>query len=210
MKHLPLLLLFAIVALAFKNSLQKQQPEFKNSVAVYDNEEPAPEPEGKYSQYQIAMWYLKAHESFRPYEYPDGQYPSKGFGLNLSPDKVQWASEILGFDCRSRDWTWREGEKILQAYWSKKRNRFEPKNKHLEPHQRTAIMLHSYNTGKYHTIRGCCGASVGCGRDNERIRSAHNKRREFEWKLYNNQITDDDIAAIRQKAIEVEKKWKVH
>jgi hypothetical protein len=209
MKNLPLILLCAIVAFAFKNSLQKQQPEFKTSVAVYDNEEPAPEA-ATYSQYQIAMWYLKAHESFRPYEYPDGEFNSKGFGLNLSPDKVQWASDVLGFDCRSRDWTWQEGEKILQAYWSRKRNKFAAKAKDLEPHQVTAILLHSYNTGKYTNIRGCCGASVGCGRDNARIRSAHNKRRQFEWKLYNGQITDDDIAAIRQKAIAVEKKWKVH
>lgn len=212
MKHLPLLLLTALIALAFKNSLQKFEPEAE-AESIYDETwgmkeaEAEAEPES-YSQYQIAMWYLKAHESFRPYEYPDGEYPSKGFGLNLSPDHVTWATAVLGFDCRSRDWTWREGEKLLQAFWGKKRARFVKKHPNMLSHQQTAILLHAYNTGKYTNVRGCCGAQKGCGRDNAKIRKAHTERRNFEWKLYQGKVTDDDIAAIRRKAIAVEKKWK--
>ena len=159
-----------------------------------------------YTPYQVAMWYLKAHESFRPYEYDDGEYPSKGFGLNLSPDKVRWASDVLGFPARSRNWTWQEGSKLLQAYWQRKHERFAGKG--LNDNQRTAIMLHSYNTGKYYDIRGCCGSKIGCGRAKSNIRKAHNERREFEWKLYNGLVTDAEIEALRKDAIRVEKKWK--
>ena len=159
-----------------------------------------------YTPYQVAMWYLKSHESFRPYEYDDGQYPSKGFGLNLSPDKVRWASDVLGFPARSRNWTWQEGSKLLQAYWQRKHERFEGKG--LNYNQRTAIMLHSYNTGKYYDIRGCCGKKIGCGRAKANIRKAHNERRQFEWKLYNGLVTDAEIEALRRDAIRVEKKWK--
>ena len=159
----------------------------------------------KYSPYQIAMWYLKAHESFRPYEYPDGEYPSKGFGLNLAPDKVRWASDVLGFPARSRDWTWDEGSKILQAYWQRKHERYKGDGTW---YQRTAAMLHAYNTGKYHDIRGCCGKKIGCGRKSANIRKAHNERRKFEWKLYQGLVTDAEIEALRRDAIRVEKKWK--
>jgi len=167
-----------------------------------------------YSQFEIAMWYLKAHESFRPYEYDDGQYPSKGFGLNLTPEHTKWASKILGYPARSRDWTYKEGQTLLRAYWDKKREKFLQDNKHLKPHQQTALLLHAYNTGKYDNVRGCCGAKIGCGRKgsgkNARIREAHNKRREFEWRLYNDKVTHDEITAIRQRAIAVEAKWSKH
>lgn len=196
-----------------------------NMAVIELNQEnkPAPPPKAKapqnaakprYSQFEIAMWYLKAHESFRPHEYDDGAYPSKGFGLNLTPGHVKWASEVLGFPARSRDWTYQEGQKVLRAYWQKKRDKFLADNKHLKPHQQTALLLHAYNTGKYTNIRGCCGAKVGCGRKgdgrNARIRTAHNKRRQFEWRLYNNEVTNAEIEVIRQKAIEVEVKWGKH
>jgi hypothetical protein len=158
-----------------------------------------------YTPYQVAMWYLKAHESFRPYEYADGQYNSKGFGLNLSPDKVRWASDVLGFSARSRDWTWDEGSKVLQAYWQHKSERYKGSGTWYE---RTAVMLHAYNTGKYHNIRGCCGKKVGCGRKASNVRKAHNERRDFEWRLYQGLVTDFEIEALRKDAIRIEKKWK--
>jgi hypothetical protein len=186
------------------------------NMAFMDFEPKAPQNAAKvpYSQFEIAMWYLKAHESFRPYEYDDGQYPSKGFGLNLTPEHTRWASKILGYPARSRDWTYKEGQTLLRAYWDKKREKFLQDNKHLKPHQQTALLLHAYNTGKYDNVRGCCGAKIGCGRKgsgkNARIREAHNKRREFEWRLYNDKVTHDEITAIRQRAIAVEAKWSKH
>ena len=70
-----------------------------------------------YSPFEIAMYFLKAHESFRPQKYPDGDYPSKGFGLNLTPEHIKWANKKLGFNCLSRDWTYEEGQKLLREYW---------------------------------------------------------------------------------------------
>lgn len=170
------------------------------------------ESKSKYSQYQIAMWYLKAHESFRPFEYDDGRYPSKGFGLNLTPEHTKWATKVLGFKSRSRNWTFDEGQKLLVAYWTKKRNKFLEENKQLKPYQQTAILLHAYNTGKYTNIRGCCGSKKGCGRKGEgrnaKIRKAHNERRDFEWRLYNNLVTDKEIESLRKEAIALEVKWK--
>jgi len=179
----------------------------KSSDVVVEEEIVEELPVRKYTGYEIAMYYLKAHESFRPYEYPDGKYPSKGFGLNLTPGHVKWASEVLGFPARSRNWTYEEGQKILRAYWQKKFDQFDDTG--LTEYQRTALLLHAYNTGKTHNIQGCCGSKKGCGkRSSPNIRKAHNKRRDFEWRLYNNKVTQAEIDVLRQEAIEVEIEWK--
>lgn len=159
-----------------------------------------------YTPYQVAMWYLKSHESFRPWAYPDGKYPSKGFGLNLTPAHTTWASKVLGFPAKSRDWTWDEGMKVLTTFWQEKHNSFSDKG--VNNNQRIAVMLHSYNRGKTTDIRGCCGRKVGCGSKNKKIRNSHNPRREFEWKLYNGQITNKDVELLREDALKTEIKWK--
>ena len=170
-------------------------------------------PKMRYTGFEVAMYYLKAHESFRPYEYPDGEYNSKGFGLNLTPAHTKWATKILGFPSRSRDWTYEEGQKLLRAYWAEKREKFLKDNAHLNEYQQTAILLHAYNTGKYTNIGGCCGAIKGCGRKgitakSKRIKKAHTARRDFESRLYAGKVTQDEIAKIRAKAIATEAKWK--
>lgn len=170
-------------------------------------------PKKRYTGFEVAMYYLKAHESFRPYEYEDGQYNSKGFGLNLTPAHTKWATKVLGFPARSRDWTYDEGQKVLRAYWSEKREKFLKDNAHLNDYQQTAILLHAYNTGKFTNIGGCCGAKKGCGRKAnnakaKRIKKAHNARRDFESRLYAGKVTQDEITAIRQKAIKTEAKWR--
>jgi len=164
---------------------------------------------GKYTPFEVAIYYLKAHESFRPYEYPDGKYPSKGFGLNLTPEHEQWASVYLGYPARSRNWTFKEGEMLLHEYWKEKHAQFLQSNedKDINMHQLTAMLLHKYNTGKTHNIRGCCGSKTGCGRKNDSIKNAHNKRRDFEHRLYHNQVTEEEIESFRQKAIKIQKKW---
>jgi hypothetical protein len=164
----------------------------------------------KYTGYEVAMYYLKAHESFRPWEYEDGKYPSKGFGLNLTPNHVKWASGVLGFPARSKDWTYEQGQLVLREFWQRKFDK--SKLDELPDYKRTAMLLHSYNTGKMINIRGCCGSKVGCGRrgggKNAKIRAAHNKRRDFEWRLYNDKVSQEEITQLRKSAIKVEAEWR--
>lgn len=184
-----------------------------STTAPKKEQSPANAPKKRYTGFEVAMYYLKAHESFRPYEYEDGQYNSKGFGLNLTPEHTKWATKVLGFPARSRNWTYEEGQKVLRAYWSEKREKFLKDNAHLNEYQQTAILLHAYNTGKFTNIGGCCGSKKGCGRKgntekSKRIKKAHNARRDFESRLYAGKVTQDEITAIRQKAIKTEVKWK--
>lgn len=187
-----------LIVLPFYLSLKKVEPKEEVAESV-EEEKPG------YTNFQIAMWYLKGHESFRPWEYPDGNYPSKGFGFNLSPDKIEWVSEVLGFHAKERNWTWEEGTKVLYAYWDKKYSKFNAPG--LNEAQKHAVVAHEYNRGKYKNIRGCCGKSVGCGNPDENIRKSHNPRRIFEWKWYNGELTDEDIEAVRKRAIQVQQKW---
>lgn len=154
-----------------------------------------------YTPFEIAMYFLKAHESFRPYEYPDGQYNSKGFGLNLSPDHVKWATKHLGFPCRKRNWTYQEGTKLLYAYWAKMKEE-HPDVK--DEFKLVALLLHKYNTGNTKSLAGCCGVSKGCGRGLK----AHKERRAFEVKLFNHKISKDEIEYYKQEAIKTDAKWK--
>lgn len=183
-----------------------EEQEFTDTITVHSNKKTLV---GKYTPFEVAIYYLKAHESFRPYEYPDGKYPSKGFGLNLTPEHEQWASVNLGFPARSRDWTFKEGEMLLHEYWKEKHANYlqSTKDEDINLYQMTAVLLHKYNTGKTSNIGGCCGMKQGCGRQNERIRAAHNKRRDFEYRLYHNQVKENEIEAFRQKAIMLQKKW---
>jgi hypothetical protein len=186
---------------------KRNKPEPKKEIKT---KELIPGVDRKYTGYEVAMYYLKAHESFRPWEYPDGRYPSKGFGLNLTPDHTKWASGVLGFPARSRNWTYTEGQTVLRAFWQKKFDKYGFDD--LTDYQRTALLLHSYNAGKTTNIRGCCGSKIGCGRKgggkNKKIRDAHNRRRDFEWRLYNNKVSQKEITELRQEAIRVEAKWK--
>ena len=154
-----------------------------------------------YTPFEIAMYFLKAHESFRPYAYPDGKYKSKGFGLNLTPDHIKWANKILGFKCTSRNWTYEEGTKLLYAYWQ------EMKDSHPEikdDFKLVALLLHKYNTGNTNSLAGCCGSKKGCGRGLK----SHKERRIFEVRLYNHKVTKEEIEKYRNKAIIVDAKWK--
>jgi hypothetical protein len=193
-------LLTVTVGVPVINSFSKTKP--KEAVV-----EEVAESVKKYTGFEVAMYYLKAHESFRPWEYPDGKYPSKGFGLNLTPSHVKWATGVLGFPARSRDWTYEEGQKVLRAFWQRKFDNFDGAN--LNEYQRTAVLIHAYNTGKTTNLRGCCGSKTGCGRaKSSRIYKAHSKRRDFEWRLYNGKVSQEEISELRDKAIAVEIEWK--
>ena len=163
-----------------------------------------------YSPYEILIWHLTAHESFRPFEYPDGKYPSKGFGLNLTPSHVNWASSKLGFPARSRNWTYKEAKFLLASYVEEKimpelRKKFPDKS----DFQLVALAAHKYNRGNTRNIYACCNGRRGCGSSNRGIQDSHNRRREFEQKLWENRITKQDIEIERRKAIQVKVKSKM-
>lgn len=158
-----------------------------------------------YTPFEIAMYFLKAHESFRPWKYPDGKYPSKGFGLNLTPDHIKWATKKLGFHCNKRNWTYLEGQMLLREYWK------EMKEQHQEikdEFKLVALLLHKYNTGNTKSLSACCGAKKGCGSGNSDIRKSHNERRNFEVRLYNHKVTLQEIEYYKKEAIKTDAKWK--
>ena len=161
-----------------------------------------------YTPFQIGIYILKAHESFRPGEYPDGQYNSKGFGLNLTPDHVKWATKKLGFPCRSRDWTYEEGVKLLYLYYEDMKNEVKRQNPGINEFQLVALLLHKYNTGNTKTIHACCGAKKGCGSKNKKIRKAHNERRNDETRLFSNKFTKAEIEKYQALAAETDRAWK--
>ena len=161
-----------------------------------------------YTPFEIAMYFLKAHESFRPGKYPDGDYPSKGFGLNLTPEHIKWANKKLGFDCLSRNWTYEEGQKLLREYWQDMKDEELKKNPNIDDFHLVAILLHKYNTGNTRSINACCGASKGCGSKNRDVRKVHNERRKFEVALKNHKVTPEQMEFYHSQAIKLDKKWK--
>ena len=158
-----------------------------------------------YTPFEIAMYFLKAHESFRPWEYPDGKFPSKGFGLNLTPDHVKWATKKLGFNCKSRNWTFKEGQFLLREYWKEMRDS-HPEIK--DDFKLVALLLHKYNTGNTKSLSACCKAKKGCGASDKDMRRIHNERRNFEVRLYNHKVTLQEIEYYKQEAIKTDAKWK--
>lgn len=160
-----------------------------------------------YTPYQIMVWHLKAHESFRPHQYPDGDYPSKGFGLNLTPEHVKWAQGQLGFHPKKRDWTFEEGLKLLVAFCDKKTlTPIKKQYPNLNDFQVVAYAVHKYNTGNVKRFGYCCGSKstkMRCGRKMK----AHHVRRVFEVQLFNGTLPASKIEADRLKAIELEKRY---
>lgn len=161
-----------------------------------------------YTPYQIMVWHLKAHESFRPYQYPDGDYPSKGFGLNLTDEHIEWAQSQLGFHPKKRNWTFNEGLKLLVAFCDQKT--LTPLRKqypNLNDFQIVAYAVHKYNTGNVRRFGYCCGSKstkMRCGRKMK----AHHARRVFEVQLFNGTLPKSKIEQDRQKAIDIENRYQ--
>jgi len=161
-----------------------------------------------YTPYQLMVWHLKAHESFRPYQYPDGDYPSKGFGLNLTPEHVKWAQAQLGFNPKKRDWTFDEGLKLLIAFCDEKT--LTPLKKQypkLNDFQIIAYAVHKYNTGNVKRFGYCCGSKstkMRCGR---KLKSHHIRRVE-EIQLFNAKLPVKTIETWQQKAIDIENRFQ--
>ncbi len=182
----------------FTKSYKSLPIENKNTAAKYKG----------YTPYQIMMWHLKAHESFRPHQYPDGDYPSKGFGLNLSPEHIAWAKSQLGFHPKKRDWTFEEGQKLLIAYC--KEHTLDPLRKQypkLNQFQIVAYACHKYNTGNTRNFGFCCGSKstkMRCGRKSK----AHHARRVFEVQLFNGTLPASKIEADRVKAINLQQTYQ--
>lgn len=155
----------------------------------------------KYTQYQVLVFAIRGYENFSPYWYEDGktatgkQKYSIGYGYN--------------------DW----------GLYSRRRGIVPPISHeqalaltldHLEtlPTQSSdkwvnlAFKLRAYNTGlvkKVSDLRGCCGASVGCGSPMKDIRDSHKPRREFEWALANHNWgrVNVELEKLREKNLKI-------
>lgn len=173
-------------------------PQVKKNIKTYHG----------YTPYQIMVWHLKAHESFRPHQYPDGDYPSKGFGLNLTPEHIKWAQSQLGFHPKKRDWTFDEGLKLLVAFCDEKT--LTPLRKQypsLNDFQIVAYAVHKYNTGNVKRFGYCCGSKskkMRCGRKLQ----SHHARRVEEIQLFSGKLSIETIEKWRKKAIDIEKRYQ--
>lgn len=185
------------------------------------NEDGIPRFHGK-TPYEIMVRHLKAHESFRPWEYPDGEYPSKGFGLNLTPEHIKWAHSQLGFHPKKRNWTFEEGLKLLVAYCDE--HTLSPLRKqypNLDDFQIVAYACHKYNTGNVKRFGYCCHSKSTkerckhwCKNNGRKghyckdVRKAHHARRVFEVQLFNKTLPASKLEADRLKAIDLQKRYQ--
>lgn len=160
-------------------------------------------PEG-YDVYGTVVYHLIAHESFRPTAYPDGKYPSIGFGLNLTPTHKKWGARILGTKTFPKRITWEQGKKLLRAYINERLAPEFPDNGLLTPQQRVAKIVHSYNrgSGSADNVHNCCGGYKGCGSRDSDIRKAHTARRIWEGIAWRGGLTKEMIEKDRLKAEE--------
>jgi hypothetical protein len=172
--------------------------------------------------YEIMVRHLKAHESFRPWEYPDGEYPSKGFGLNLTPEHIKWAHSQLGFHPKKRNWTFEEGLKLLVAYCDE--HTLSPLRRqypNLDDFQIVAYACHKYNTGNVKRFGYCCHSKSTkerckhwCKNNGRKghycrdVRKAHHARRVFEVQLFNKTLPASKLEADRLKAIDLQKRYQ--
>ncbi len=163
-----------------------------------------------YSPFEITMFHLKAHESFRPYWYYDGQFPSIGGGYNLV-NGIDFISEEIADGV----YTFDEGMGVMHRLIEQYKQHIKAKRPNVTEFQAVALAVHMYNTGKIETLNsrqsGCCGYKNGCGRiakKDKDIRNAHNARRAWELRLYNGQLTKKEIETDRKAAVTVDKYWK--
>ena len=175
--------------------------KFKNQVGQL--------PQG-YDVYGVAVWHLIAHESFRPYRYADGKYPSTAFGLNLTPSQKEWGAKILGLKSFPNHVTWDQGKILLRAYIEQKLAPQFPDNGLLTPQQRVAKIVHAYNRGlgSADNVANCCGGRKGCGSRDKNIRSSHTARRIWETLAWQGKLTKAMIEKDRAKAIAKQQEWQ--
>lgn len=130
-----------------------------------------------YTPYQVKIWTIKATEAYRPTWYPDG--PGKysiGLGYNdwgthARRKEIAWAGPHVSYP---------EALKITLGELDKMKVNIK------DPWVKAAFQLHIYNTGKCKSVqdlRGCCGASVGCGSSNKNVRKSHKPRRKLEYAM---------------------------
>lgn len=177
---------------------------------------PTPTPEKKqsvenrksgYTKYEKIIWALKTEESFRNKAYPDGDYYSIGFGFNMNPynknmlKKLNKEHLIKGWG-KNATTTWENSIELTQIFID---HNITPnlKDKNLTDDQYVAKALKFYNSGSF-SLGSCCRGKKSCGSRNKNIRVHHNKRRNFESRLYKGKITNKTWSQIRRKAINVE------
>ncbi len=160
-----------------------------------------------YTKYEKIMWALKTEESFRSKAYPDGPYYSIGFGFNMNPHNKRMLQQqekthlIKGWG-KGATTTWENSIVLTQIFID---HNITPnlKNQKLTHDQYVAKALKFYNSGSF-SLGSCCNGKKGCGNRNKNIRTHHNKRRNFESRLYKGRINDATWDKIRKKAISIE------
>lgn len=133
-----------------------------------------------------------AYESFREKAYKDGQYPSVGFGFNLHPDHRELFKRLLGRspcpggDCMKTTVSKDEAVILLRHVFSKDYQHYLSKYSSDE-RAALAAALRAYNRGpgshNRHYVGSCCGAKVGCGSKDLKIRTSHMVRRLIETSI---------------------------
>lgn len=172
-----------------------------------------------YSVYEKRIWMLKTDESFRKEAYEDGKFYSIAFGFNMNDVNHKLLKRLGKLHLIEGKWnspqarvTWENGIELTQIYID---HNINPGLKLLEKQrgerytddQLVALACKAYNSGNF-TLGKCCGAKSRCGASKKSTRTVHNARRNFEWRLYNGQVTSQEWEKIRLKAIKVESDHK--
>lgn len=130
-----------------------------------------------------------AYESFRERAYKDGKYPSVGFGFNLHPEHRGLFETLLHrspcpqSDCMKTTVSKAEAVKLLKHLFVRDYKHYLKKYSNDE-RAALAAALRAYNRGvgshNRHYVGSCCGAKVGCGHKDQRVRHSHMVRRLIE------------------------------
>ena len=136
-----------------------------------------------YNLYEIKSWYIQANEGFSPKWYPDGVTRSGKQKYSIACGYNDWGTSERRWKIAKylkNGLSYMEGIEIsieeLASY----------KTKQSDPYVDLAFRLHMFNTGSCKSIkdlRGCCGATFGCGSGSTNTRLSHNPRRKFEYAL---------------------------
>ena len=130
-----------------------------------------------YTRYEVMVLYLKYHESFREYWYPDGKAEAIGFGSNHWNNKTR--KKFIKSYMVNGKMPYKNGLKLMLTDVT------NTKSKQVTSAKKLAEQLHAYNTGSVKQVYNCCGGIIGCGSDNVDVRKAHAERRAFEKALWN-------------------------
>lgn len=173
--------------------VDEKTPEIENVSFTVNNT--------KYTPYQVVVWHLKTSEGFRSKPYPDGKYPSIGFGCNMIPSR-----KIAPYQ------TWESATTLLANEVKKIQKNLYKRFPDFDDWQIAALTCRFYNRGegslpsfKEEYLLGCCGSKYSCGytdkniKKQKSVRDSHNNRRRFEYNLFTKKFDKLQIEKIKEK-----------